>query len=43
MRARLIGQGDQVFDITPAQMPAFLDEDRKRWSDLIKSVGIKAE
>lgn len=43
VRARLIGQGDQIFDITAAQMPAFLDEDRKRWGDLIKAVGIKAE
>jgi tripartite-type tricarboxylate transporter receptor subunit TctC len=43
VRARLIDQGDQVFDIAPAQMPAFLDEDRKRWGDLIRSVGIKAE
>jgi tripartite-type tricarboxylate transporter receptor subunit TctC len=43
VRARLIDQGDQVFDITPAQMPAFLSEDRKRWGDLITSVGIKAE
>jgi tripartite-type tricarboxylate transporter receptor subunit TctC len=43
VRARLIAQGDQIFDITPAQMPAFLSEDRKRWGDLITSVGIKAE
>jgi tripartite-type tricarboxylate transporter receptor subunit TctC len=43
VRARLIDQGDQVFDIAPAQIPAFLDEDRKRWGDLIRSVGIKAE
>ncbi len=37
VRKRLIDQGDQIFDITPAQMPAFLAEDRKRWGDLIKS------
>lgn len=41
VRKRLIDQGDQIFDITPAQMPAFLAEDRKRWGDLIEAVGIK--
>jgi tripartite-type tricarboxylate transporter receptor subunit TctC len=43
VRARLIDNGDQIFDLAPAQIPAFLDEDRKRWGDLIKSVGIKPD
>lgn len=43
VRKRLIDHGDQVFDIAPAQMPAFFEEDRKRWGDLIASVGIKPD
>lgn len=43
VRKRLLDHGDEVFDITPAQMPKFMEEDRKRWGDLIKSAGIKAE
>ncbi len=40
---RLIDAGDDAFDMTPEQMAAFLREERVRWSNLIKAVGITAK
>jgi tripartite-type tricarboxylate transporter receptor subunit TctC len=41
--ARLHDAGDESFDMTPAQMAAFMNEERHRWSTLIKAVGITAQ
>lgn len=40
---RMVDAGDGTFDTTPAQMAAFLKEESRRWGDLIKAAGIKAE
>jgi len=43
VQAPLLETGDQVFDSTPAQMAAFLQQETRRFSDLIKAAGIKAQ
>ncbi len=40
---RLIEAGDESFDITPAQVAAFLRDESLRWGNLIKAVGITAQ
>jgi tripartite-type tricarboxylate transporter receptor subunit TctC len=40
---RLVDAGDAPADMTPAQMAAFLREERQRWSTLIKDLGIEAK
>lgn len=43
VQKRLIEAGDEAFDLTPAQMAAFLREESQRWGNLIKAVGITAQ
>jgi tripartite-type tricarboxylate transporter receptor subunit TctC len=43
VQKRLIDAGDESFDMTPAQMTAFLHEESERWGKLIKTVGITAQ
>ena len=43
VQKRLHEAGDQAFDLSPAQAAAFLGEERQRWSQLIKTVGITAQ
>jgi len=40
---RMLDAGDGIFESPPAQMAAFLREERQRWGDLIKAVGITAQ
>ena len=40
---RLVDAGDEPADMTPAQMAAFLREERQRWGTLIKDLGIEAK
>jgi tripartite-type tricarboxylate transporter receptor subunit TctC len=40
---RLVDAGDDAFDMAPEQMAAFLREERVRWGNLIKAVGITAK
>jgi tripartite-type tricarboxylate transporter receptor subunit TctC len=40
---RLVDAGDEPADMTPAQMVAFLREERQRWSTLIKDLKIEAK
>lgn len=43
VQKRLADQGDQAFNLTPAQAAAFMQEERKRWGDLIKTLGLKVQ
>jgi len=43
VHGRMVDAGDATFDSTPEQMTAFLQEERQRWGDLIKAVGVKVE
>jgi tripartite-type tricarboxylate transporter receptor subunit TctC len=43
VQGRLVDAGDEPFDMTPAQMTAFLREETQRWSSLIRSAGITAQ
>src|SRR6185436_9093198 len=43
VKSRLIEAGDESFDATPAQMTAFLREERLRWSKVIKNAAITAQ
>jgi tripartite-type tricarboxylate transporter receptor subunit TctC len=43
VQKRLHDAGDQAFDLTPEQAAAFLAEERERWGELIRKVGIKAQ
>jgi tripartite-type tricarboxylate transporter receptor subunit TctC len=43
VQERMVKQGDQVFEATPAQMADFLKQERQLWGDVIKAAGIKAE
>lgn len=43
VQKRLSDAGDESFDMTPAQMAAFLHEENQRWGNLIKTVGITAQ
>ena len=43
VQKRLADQGDQSFDLTPAQAAAFMQEERKRWGDLIRTLGLKVQ
>ena len=40
---RLHDAGDQSYDMTPEQAAAFMQEERARWSKLVREVGIKAQ
>jgi len=40
---RMVDAGDTVFESTPAQMAAFLREESRRWGDLIRAAGVKAD
>ena len=43
VQKRLVEAGDEPADMTPAQMAAFLREERQRWGTLIKDLGIEAK
>jgi tripartite-type tricarboxylate transporter receptor subunit TctC len=43
VQKRLVDAGDEPADMTPAQMTAFLREERQRWGTLIKDLGIEAK
>lgn len=43
VQRRLTDAGDGIFDMTPGQMAEFLREERKRWGDLIRTLGIKVQ
>jgi len=43
VQARMVAAGDQVFNASPSEMADFLSQDRRRWSDLIRSTGITAQ
>jgi tripartite-type tricarboxylate transporter receptor subunit TctC len=40
---RLTDTGDGIFDVTPAQMAELLREERARWGELIKKLGITVQ
>jgi len=43
VQKRLLDAGDESFDSTPEKAAAFMREERQRWGDLIKAVGITAQ
>jgi tripartite-type tricarboxylate transporter receptor subunit TctC len=43
VQKRLADQGDQSADMTPAQLADFLREERERWGNLIKTLGLEAK
>jgi tripartite-type tricarboxylate transporter receptor subunit TctC len=43
VQKRLVDAGDEPADMTPAQMAAFLREERQRWGTLIKDLGVEAK
>ena len=43
VQQRLTDAGDESFDMTPAQMAAFVQEESQRWGNLIKTVGITTQ
>ena len=43
VQKRLVDTGDEPADMTPAQMAAFLRDERQRWGTLIKDLGIEAK
>ncbi len=43
VQKRLADAGDQSADLTPAQLADFLREERRRWSTLIKDLGIEVK
>ena len=43
VQKRLIEAGDEPADMTPAQMAAFLREERQRWSEVIRTAGVTAQ
>ena len=43
VQKRLVDAGDEPADMTPAQMAAFLREERERWGELIKTLGIQVQ
>ena len=43
VQKRLVDAGDEPADMTPAQMTAFLREERQRWGTLIKDLGVEAK
>jgi tripartite-type tricarboxylate transporter receptor subunit TctC len=43
VQKRLIEAGDEPADMTPAQMAAFLREERQRWAEVIRTAGITAQ
>jgi tripartite-type tricarboxylate transporter receptor subunit TctC len=43
VQKRLVDAGDEPADMTPAQMAAFLREERQRWGTLIKDLAIEAK
>lgn len=43
VQRRLLDTGDGIFEGTPAQMAEFLREERQRWGDLIRTLGITVQ
>jgi tripartite-type tricarboxylate transporter receptor subunit TctC len=43
VQKRLIDAGDEPADMTPAQMAAFLREERQRWSDVVRTAGVTVQ
>ncbi len=43
VQSRLVDAGDESFDLSQAQMAAFLKEEAQRWGTLIRSLGIQAQ
>jgi tripartite-type tricarboxylate transporter receptor subunit TctC len=43
VQRRLVDAGDEPADMTSAQMAAFLREERQRWGELIKTLGIQVQ
>ena len=43
VQKRLHDQGDQSYDLTPAQAEGFMREERGRWGKLVKEVGITVQ
>ena len=43
VQKRLADQGDDSAEMTPAQLAGFLREERERWGNLIKSLGLQAQ
>jgi tripartite-type tricarboxylate transporter receptor subunit TctC len=43
VQKRLADQGDQSAELTPAQLAAFLREERERWGTLIKDLGLQVQ
>jgi tripartite-type tricarboxylate transporter receptor subunit TctC len=43
VQKRLVDAGDEPADMTSAQMAAFLREERQRWGELIKTLGIQVQ
>lgn len=43
LQKRLVDAGDQSFDLTPEQTAAFLREERERWGNLIRTLGIQVQ
>ena len=43
VQKRLVEAGDEPADMTPAQIAAFLREERERWGGLIRKLGIQAQ
>ena len=43
VQKRLADQGDQSADMTPAQLAGFLREERERWGNLIRTLGLQVQ
>ena len=43
VQKRLVDAGDESFDSTPEKAAAFMREERRRWGELIRAVGITAQ
>ena len=43
VQKRLIEAGDELADMTPAQMAAFLREERQRWGDVVRTAGVTVQ
>ncbi len=40
---RLVDAGDEAFDSTPDKMAAFMRDERQRWGELIRKIGVTAQ
>jgi tripartite-type tricarboxylate transporter receptor subunit TctC len=43
VQKRLADQGDQSAEMTPAQLAGFLREERERWGNLIRTLGLQVQ